>query len=66
MLRVFAQIAQLVEQWPEEPRVVSSILTLGTTYHSRVALQVHGNATLINLSWGLNNAGTCCALKQSE
>ncbi len=30
-----AEVAQLVEQWTENPRVVSSILTLGTTHQSR-------------------------------
>ncbi len=30
MHKLCAEVAQLVEQWTENPRVVSSILTLGT------------------------------------
>ena len=38
MFAYFAQIAQLVEQWTENPRVTGSIPVLGTRNHDLIVV----------------------------
>ena len=65
--RQFAQIAQLVEQWTENPRVAGSIPALGTTETAEaLALGVFVHDRANNLSAGKKYSDACmntCLIK---